>query len=419
MEAMPPSYPAILLLIFGLLTTAPAQTFTMLHTFKGAPTDGEAPYGPLNRDAAGNLYGVAAEGGAGKCGNSSCGIAYALNKVGKELGVYSFKGANGQFPSGGLLRDKAGNFYGTAVQGGDATEACGGAQGGGCGVAYRLTKTGKEVFYKFQGTPDGYEPGALLTEDAEGNFFGTTALGGANGVGTVFKIDKTGRESVLYSFTGGADGCFPDQGVVRDTAGNLYGTTLQGGAGFCNSGLGTVYELNAAGNFTVLETFGGVDGAYPDSHLLLDSQGNLYGTTQNGGIECGTGCGIVFELSPQMGGTWIETVLYDFCSLPQCADGESPDGGPLAMDLMGNLYGTSVFGGISTRQCNGTCGVVFRLDVTGKETVLHSFTGGADGAFPTGLIIDTSGNLYGTAQQGGDGACASPHGCGVVFELTP
>src|SRR5271166_2056897 len=110
MPARCSTYATILLLIFGLLTTAPAQTFKVLHTFEGAPTDGEAPYGPLNRDAAGNLYGVAIEGGAGKCGNFSCGIAYALNKAGKELGVYSFKGKNGQFPASGLLRDSAGNF---------------------------------------------------------------------------------------------------------------------------------------------------------------------------------------------------------------------------------------------------------------------------------------------------------------------
>jgi len=411
------------LLLASAIVAAPAQaqTFTVLHTFHGSPTDGEAPYGPLNRDAAGNLYGVAIEGGVGKCGNYSCGIAYALNKAGKELGVYSFKGENGQFPSGGLLRDAAGNFYGTTGQGGDATEACGGAEGGGCGVAYRVTKAGREVLYKFQGTPDGYGPEALLTEDAASNFYGTTVQGGAIGFGTVFKIDKTGTESVLYSFTGGPDGCFPDQGVVPDSDGNLYGTTSDGGAGFCNSGFGTVFKLDTTGKLTVLHTFGGGDGANPDSHLIFDPQGNLYGTTQNGGAseQCG-GCGTVFEVTPQQDGSWLETVLYSFCSLPECADGERPRVGPLVRDQAGNLYGTTYFGG-TYRNCNGdACGVVFEIDTAGHEQVLHSFTGGVDGALPTaGLIIDASGNLYGTTEEGGDASCYSPYGCGVAFELTP
>jgi uncharacterized repeat protein (TIGR03803 family) len=397
-----------------LAAPAQAQTFTVLHTFVGAPNDGEAPYGPLNRDSAGNLYGVTVEGGKGKCGQSGCGMAFALNRAGRALGSFSFDGENGQYPSGGLLRDPAGNFYGTTEQGGDATDACGGAQGGGCGVAYRLTKAGKEELYRFQGTPDGYEPGALLTEDAAGNFYGMTGLGGEDGSGTVFKIDRTGKETVLYSFTGGPDGCFADQGVVLDALGNLYGTTSDGGAGFCNSGFGTVYELDTAGNLTVLHTFDGEDGANPNSLLLLDSQGNLYGTTQNGGIGCGLGCGTVFKLLPQPGGIWSETVLYDFCSLSACADGESPTVGPLAMDSLGNIYGTTFFGGAEDD------GVVFKLDASGKETVLHNFTSAADGANPlAGLAIDNSGNLYGTAQVGGDTSCYPPHGCGVVFELTP
>jgi uncharacterized repeat protein (TIGR03803 family) len=404
-----------------LPTPAHAQAFTVLHIFKGAPNDGEAPYGPLSRDSAGNLYGVTVEGGRGECSQSGCGMAFALNRAGRALGSFSFDGENGQYPSGGLLRDSAGNFYGTTEQGGDATDACGGAQGGGCGVAYRLTKAGKEELYRFQGTPDGYEPGALLTEDAAGNFYGTTGLGGEDGSGTVFKIDRAGKETVLYSFTGGLDGCNPDQGVILDALGNLYGTTSGGGAGFCNSGFGTVYELDTAGKLTVLHTFEGEDGANPDSGLIFDPQGNLYGTTQNGGASegCG-GCGTVFELTPQQGGNWSEGVLYSFCSLPECADGERPRVGPLVRDRAGNLYGTTYFGG-AYRNCNGdACGVVFEIDAAGHEQVLHSFTGGVDGALPTaGLIIDASGNLYGTTEEGGDTSCYPPYGCGVAFEITP
>jgi uncharacterized repeat protein (TIGR03803 family) len=180
-----------------------------------------------------------------------------------------------------------------------------------------------------------------------------------------------------------------------------------------------VYELDTTGKETLLYSFsGGADGGDPDSVLLLD-KGNLYGTTANGGTGCGvTGCGVVFKLSPQSEGTWLESVLYTFCSLTNCADGESP-GDSLIMDRAGNLYGTTYFGG-AYRNCNGdACGVVFKLDATGKETVLHSFTGGTDGAFPyAGLAIDGSSNLYGTTGSGG-AKCYGSNTCGVVFELTP
>jgi uncharacterized repeat protein (TIGR03803 family) len=413
MPARLSAYTTMLLLVFGLLTAAPAQTFKVLHTFKGAPTDGEAPLGALVRDSAGNLYGTTVEGGIGECANFGCGTAFMLNKAGKLLGLYSFSGKNGQFPEVGLFRDSAGNLYGTTEQGGVATQVCG---GGGCGVAFRLTRAGKEATYEFQGTPDGYEPSSPLVQDAVGNFYGTTSLGGTDGLGAVFKIDTKGRETVLYSFTGASDGCFPD-GVILDAAGNLYGAAVQGGVAFCNSGFGTVYKLDTSGKFTVLQAFDSGNGAYPGLSII-DAGGNLYGETTQGGIGCGTGCGTLFELSLQPDGTWTQTVLHDFCSLPECADGESP--GPVVMDPEGNLYGITYLGG-AYRNCNGDgCGVVFELSTSGKETVLHNFTGGADGAFPSaGLLRDAAGNLYGVAQEGGNTSCYPPHGCGVVFELTP
>lgn len=422
------SHPAKLVsaifMVLWLVSVAaqPAQAktkFKVLHTFHGR--DGAEPVGVLVRDAAGNIYSTTGVGGTGKCfGGLGCGTAFKMNKAGKLLWTHSFKVTNGNGPGAGLLRDAAGNLFGTTLYGGDTT--CNAPYG--CGTVFKLDKAGKKetVLHRFTGTPDGYFPEALLTSDKTGNLYLTAPIGGNLGLGGVFKMDTTGKETLLYSFSGGSDGCFPKPGVILDTAGNLYGVTTQGGSGFGNSGYGVVFEVDTSGNETVLYTFsGGSDGAYPGSVLLFDSKGNLYGTTESGGMGCGTGCGVVFELSPLSGGNWSEIVLYTFCSLSGCADGESPLFGPLVQDAAGNLYGTTIFGG-SYRNCNGDgCGVVFKLDTTGKETVLHSFTGGSDGALPeAGLAMDSSGNLYGTTYGGGDLNCHPKYGgCGVVFKITP
>ncbi len=398
-----------------LLAPAQAQTFTVLHTFAGAPNDGEGPFGQLIRDSAGNLYGTTTVGGAGKCGNyGGCGTAFMLNKTGKEVAKLSFNGRDGFSLLAGLMRDATGNFYGTTVYGGDVScfEL-------GCGTVFRISKTGKEtVLHKFTGSPDGEMPEALLVEDTAGNLYGTTLWGGtSSGYGTVFELDAKGNETILHSFSGppdgGGDGADPYAGVIRDVAGNLYGATDAGGA----YGGGVVYKIDTTGKETLLYSFKGFsDGDGPSSVLLLDDAGNLYGTTKAGGNgECGgSGCGVIFELSPQQGGSWTESVLYVFCSLPNCADGEQPLAGPLVQDPAGNLYGTTYFGGTDDD------GVVFKLDTTGKETVLHSFTGGVDGAEPwAGLTMDGAGSLYGVATAGGDTACFPPSGCGVVFKITP
>jgi uncharacterized repeat protein (TIGR03803 family) len=402
-------------------TQAPAQTFKVLHTFHGP--DGSFPTGSLVRDLAGNLYGTTSGGGNGGCGKYGCGTAFKMNKLGKEAWLYSFKGTNEVDPSAGMLRDASGNLYGTTQFGGKSAKTCGGVQAGGCGTVFKVDTTGKgTVLYRFKGTPDGYFPEARLVKDPAGNLYGTAYLGGANGLGAVFRLDTNGKETILHSFAGppdgGGDGAFSYEGVIRDAAGNLYGVTSRGGA----YGSGVVYELDADGKETLLYSFtGSSDGKDPDSVLLLDSRGNLYGTTAEGGNSGrgGTGCGVVFELTPQSGGHWVETVIYSFCSLENCADGEEPVSGPLVRDSAGNIYGTTIFGG-AYRNCNGdTCGVVFKLDPTGMETVLHSFTGGADGAFPVaGLSMDSSGNLYGTAWQGG-AMCFTSYTCGVVFKITP
>ena len=393
-------------------TQARAQTFKVLHTFHQA--NGALPYAQLTRDAAGNLYGTTSEGGRGICSNYGCGTAFKLNKNGKQVWLHSFNGKNGRQPMAGLLSGSAGNLYGTTVEGGDMT-----CFSQGCGTVFKLDNSGKEtVLHKFSGYPDGEMPEALLVKDPAGNLYGTTYLGGASGgYGTVFQLDTAGKETILHSFAGppdgGGDGAYPYVGVIRDAAGNLYGVTAGGGAYCC----GVVYKVDTTGSETLLYSFtGGSDGGGPDSALVMDKAGNLYGTTSSGGnSECGgTGCGVVFELSPQAGGDWTETTLYTFCSQTNCADGEEPGGG-LVRDSAGNLYGTTYFGGTYDD------GVIFKVNTAGNERVLHTFTGGADGADPAaGLIMDNAGKLYGTTELGADTKCASDRqGCGVVFELTP
>jgi len=371
------------------------------------------------RDNAGNLYGTTGVGGSGNCsGGTGCGTAFKLDKTGKQIWLHKFNGRDGAIPYAGLLRGAAGNLFGTTLEGGDLN--C--TPPYGCGTAFKLDKTGQNesVLHKFTGSPDGWNPEALLVGDEDGNVYGTTYEGGADNWGTVFKVGPAGRETILHTFNGppeGGDGAGPYASVIRDDVGNLYGVTFAGGA----YGAGAVYEVTRGGEEMLLYSFSGADGAQPDSVLLLDSSGNLYGTTENGGNDqCGgTGCGVVFRLSPQAGGGWTESVLYAFCSLTGCTDGESPLAGPLVMDAAGNLYGTTIFGG-AHRNCNGDgCGVVFKLDPGGNETVLHSFTGSTDGALPwAGVVRDAAGNLYGTTLNGGDLKCLPKYGgCGVVFKI--
>ena len=227
---------------------------------------------------------------------------------------------------------------------------------------------------------------------------------------------------------GRMNGYAPSDSLIVDQAGNLYGTTVYGGTNNCSrTGCGVVFKLapNSGGSWTesVLYRFaGGNDGANPYAGLILDAAGNLYGTTSSGGAN-GFG-GTVFKLTPNKDGTWSESVLYSFCSFTNCTDGGFPYAGVI-LDHAGNLYGTTVYGGNSANNCNGgnlNCGVVYKLTPKSgggwTESVLYNFTGGSDGgAPPGGLIFDQSGNLYGTAQESNAGSCR--FGCGVVFQLTP
>jgi uncharacterized repeat protein (TIGR03803 family) len=183
---------------------------------------------------------------------------FKMNNAGKEIWLYSFKGASQIDPTAGLLRDASGNLYGTTENGGKITKTCGGVQGGGCGTVFRVDKNGQgTTLYKFKGTPDGYFPQALLVKDSAGNLYGTSYLGGVDGIGAVFKLDANGKETILHSFAGppegGGDGAFLYEGVIRDTAGNLYGVTAAGGA----SGAGTVFKVDSSGSETLLYSFSG------------------------------------------------------------------------------------------------------------------------------------------------------------------
>jgi uncharacterized repeat protein (TIGR03803 family) len=277
-----------------------------------------------------------------------------------------------------------------------------------------------KVLHKFTGHDGATLPGALVL-DATGNLYGATVAGGSSNSGTVFKLtpNSNGKwtESVIHSFSGGADGAFPFGSLIFDGRGSLYGTTAFGGSGY-----GTVFKLspNSNGSWTerVLYAFTrGTDGSNPYSGLIFDSSGNLYGTTAFGGsLGCSSdGCGVVFELSPNSNGEWTESVLYTFGG----TDGEGP-AASLIFDAVGNLYSTTQFGGTAG------AGVVFKLTPNSKgkwtESVLHIFSGGMDGGYPgfVTLVFDTVGNLYGTTSRGGvtNAQCGS-FGCGVVFKLTP
>jgi uncharacterized repeat protein (TIGR03803 family) len=410
-------------LLFLLCATPSAmtQTFTVLHRFTGK-RDGQAPGAGVIEDySSGNLYGTTMKGGS-----FDMGTVFEVAAGGKEAVLQSFWGGPGMLPEGTLIRDQAGNLYGASYDGGTRE---GGACLHGCGTVFKLDPTGKVVvLHAFTGGTDGGNPAAGLIRDPVGNLYGTTTAGGDRscpdggirpGCGVVFKLDTDGKETVLHAFTGQAgDGVLPGGGLVQDEAGNLYGTTELGGDSsfpacpFYNL-CGTVFRIDPTGKEAILYSFTGeTDGALPNGTLVLDGEGNLYGETEFGGDRSGCydgfGCGVVFKIDK----AGKETVLYTFKS----GDGVHPAGG-LARDKGGKLYGATQ-GGVDGSPRYGT---IFSLDGNGKLRTLHAFTGGRDGATPTGgLTIDESGILYGTTQAGGDSSCFYRGAdCGVVFKLTP
>ncbi len=419
--------PAFALAMLGVLTVlAPApglaQTFTVLHAFTGG-ADGGNPFAGVTVGGPGVLYGTTVYGGTAEQG-----AVFKLEKGGlgwKVSPLFEFpNGCDGIQPWGPVIVGPNGAIYGTTEFGG-----C----GSGTGVVFELQppaaacKTAicywtETVLHAFEGSDGGWPIDVQLAFDKAGNIYGTTQSGGANDkcqgnegyypCGVVFELTSSGgkwTESVVHSFDdNGTDGWYPLVGVILDSAGNLYGATWQGGT----SGGGTVYELSPSGgtwtenilyNFGNGQYFGGPSAPGP---VLMDQSGNIYGPTETGGFD-----GTVFEMTPS-GGSWDFSTLYSW--------GGVCDTQPLARDAAGNFYGTCALGGPRDD------GMVFKLTNSGGSwtlTDLHDFTGGSDGAYPFGgVVLDADGNLYGTTEFGGNDLLYCPQGgpgCGVVWEITP
>jgi uncharacterized repeat protein (TIGR03803 family) len=330
--------------------------------------------------------------------------------------LYTFDN-NAYFPEGNLTVDSKGNIYGTAARGGTVGPNCGGA----CGAVFEFSPSGGfwtfKVIYAFTGNADGGTPTGHLTFDSQGDLYGTTSFGGtvngycAYGCGTVFRLrpsSGTWKFKTIHSFSG-PDGSNPRTGLTPDNFGNLYGTT----ANYLGEGAGTIFELSPSGGNWKLTTLhflanSGLEGAYPNSDLAIDAAGNVYGAAQNGGssnASCLGYCGTLFELSPA-GGTWNFSVLHTFLGAKH-GDGAAP-WGHLALDEAGNLYGTTSEGGNTS--CD--CGAVFKMSQssgTWKEQVLYRFTKPNYGSPLGGITIDQTGSLYGTTSAGN----------AEVFKLSP
>ncbi|HEX3653780.1 MAG TPA: choice-of-anchor tandem repeat GloVer-containing protein [Rhizomicrobium sp.] len=322
-------------------------------------------------------------------------LAFALFTPAAHAGtgervLHSFSGSDGSYPNADLAFDAGSNLYGTASNGGDSN----------WGTIFKLDPVGNySVLYSFTGGADGQTPaGGVTIDDATGDLYGTATFGGEAANGVIYKLSATGKLTVLHAFDGANDGASPAGTLVRDKVGNFYGAAEFGGTGDD----GTIFKLTAKGKLTVLHAFNGSDGIFPQGTLVRDRAGDLYGIAGQGGAS---GAGTVYRVAAD--GTF--TLLYAFSG---SSDGGYPVGG-LALDKQGNLYGTTQLGGTS-----GT-GVIFELSPKGKETVLYNFTDGSDGAFPQGdLLRDKSGALYGTAESGGIVNCEGIS-CGTVFELAP
>ncbi len=396
---------------------AQAQTYSVIHNFAEG-LDGDEPAAGLTLDAAGNLYGTTFEG------DYLTGTVFKLRYkssswVLSPLFLFTKGGSGGAIPYARVILGKDGSLYGTTGFGGNPQNCP-----DGCGTVFNLKPTPtppttpltpwvETPLYRFGGGNDGANPyGADIIFDQAGNIYGTTYNGGtgacAGGCGTVYKLTPSNgswTESVLYSFTQGGDGQHAWGGVIFDPSGNLYGTTVYGGA----YGYGAIYKLTPSGSGwteSILYSFnGGTDGANPYAGLISDQAGNLYGATGFAGSGNG---GTAFELASS-GGGWAFNVLYSFTG----ASGQFAAGpvANLAFDTAGNLYGTTHGDGPYNY------GTVFKLTPASGSwnySSLHDFTGGVDGGYPrSNIIFDKNGNMYGTAAGGGT------MNYGVVFEITP
>jgi uncharacterized repeat protein (TIGR03803 family) len=386
----------------ALTLSQPAQAATekILYSFTGT-MDGDGPNAAVIFDAAGNLYGTTEEGGT-----TASGVVFRLtpNSDGtwSESVLYSFAGeTDGYAPAGSLIFDGAGNLYGTTYGGG--------SEGGGTVFKLSPTVSGpwtKTILLNFTG-PNGSAPQANLIFDAAGNLYGTTENGGSLEGGTVFELipgtGGTWTQNILFNFpiTSGRNQASPAAQLTFDSSGNLYSTALYGG-----TGKGNVFELSpSGGSWTIknLHTFtGNPDGEYPEASVIFDTAGNIYSTTVAGGTSA-CSCGTLFRLKPS-GAAWTERVLHSFSGTP----GNFPGSG-LVLDSANNLYGTAYETGTRLG------GSAFKISLTtGAFTTLHTFGSAGDGEGPLGtLIFDSAGNLYGTTVFGG------ALGGGTVYEITP
>jgi uncharacterized repeat protein (TIGR03803 family) len=408
------------LLIASLLAiTSPmhAQSFSVVHAFTGA-SDGANPYAGLAMDQGGNLYGTTSAGGLG---NGTVFRITSKNSFWVLQTLYGFQGSShnndGAHPISRITLHN-GIVYGTTPVGGLA----GCANNNGCGTVFYLrppfavcrvslcpwTET---VLYRFAGRADGGNPVGDLVVDQSGNVYGTTSGGGnsgcgyqpGNACGVVYQLTSAGSESILYQMPGGSGGTYPESGVTIDTSGNLFGTTSQGGS----ANLGTIFELTPSqggwSEDSLYQFQSGPGGQTPWAGLVSDGAGNLYGATTTGGTN---GAGTVYQLTPS-GGGWSYSPIYSFGG-----SGSGPVSN-LTIDPSGNLYGTTPGGGQFGH------GSVFKLthgNGAWSYASLHDFTGGSDGAQPSGtVLLDASGNIYGTALAGGSSNCSG--GCGVVWTL--
>jgi uncharacterized repeat protein (TIGR03803 family) len=334
-------------------------------------------------------------------------VANAQSYTESILYTFPTPPVNGMWPWGGLAMDSSNNLYGVTYAGGLGSQSiC----SGGCGAIFKLDTHGTlTVLHVFRGI-DGENVQISPSLDAAGNLYGVASTGtGPAENGTVFKVTASGTFSVIHRFQG-TDGAYPDSPLLIDGSGNLYGTTSRGGL----YGYGNVFEMTPSGTETVLYSFtGGADGGAPDSNLLRDGVGNLYGTAAVGGAAAGySGFGVVFKLTPS--GT--ESVLYAFCTSSGCTDGKYP--GSLVRAASGDFYGTTTEGGTTGQ------GTVFGINAAGDEIMLYDFCSAGtasncpDGSIPVGPALALGGNVYGTTESGGLGSdyFSDP---GVIFEISP
>jgi uncharacterized repeat protein (TIGR03803 family) len=387
---------------------AAAQTFTSLATFDF--TNGANPsFMSLVQGIDGNLYGTTVSGGNLTC-IGGCGTVFRITTGGALTSLYSFCAqagcADGINPYAGVVQGTDGDLYGTTSGGGQFMG----------GTVFKISPDGTLTsLYSFctqSNCADGGRPEAGLIQGTDGNFYGTTADGGTEGAGTVFQITSRGKLTTIGNFNMD-NGANPVAGLVQATNGKFYGTAFEGGFES-----GTIFELSRVRGLTALYVFCSepncTDGANPSAGLVEGVDGNLYGTTYEGGANCsepGTGCGTVFQLTAA--GTL--TTLYSFCTQPGCTDGMQSSAG-LVQATDENFYGTTVRGG-SSENCNMGCGTVFEITSEGVLTTLHSLANG-DGATPQGgLLQATDGNFYGTTTYGGSDDLCPPYACGTVFRL--